>query len=70
MIYKIDLQKGLNSLFQKKDTENDTKQSSLFRVRTGLKCGDWKNTCQNGCEDYCHDQGYAYAAFYCDCANP
>ena len=35
--------KELYRFYLKTNTETDTKRSSLFRVHTGLKSGDWHN---------------------------
>ena len=58
--------KELNRLYQKMGTKADAKQTSLFRVRTGLKSGDamtdLMNECANKlaplCREHCESGGF------------
>ncbi len=44
-------------LYQRKDEKFYTKESGLFRVRTGLKCGDWYDEMHQWCNDTCGKSG-------------
>ena len=68
--------KELNRLYQKMGTKADAKQTSLFRVRTGLKCGDamtdLMTECGNKltplCREHCESVGLPNADPEVSCA--
>ena len=52
-----DALKELYGLY-KKDAKTDTQRASLFRVRTGIKCGsDWYMEGDRECQDFCKPYG-------------
>ena len=72
--------KELNRLYQKMSAKADATQTSLFRVRTGLKCGsngsfklsDEYDDCWQKlnpiCTKWCHDSGMTQAELSIDCS--
>jgi len=57
-------------LYQRKDEKFYTKESRLFRVRTGLKCGDWWDEMEAWCTDSCIKDGRPggdVGQVQCDC---